>query len=157
MLGKYYAVASITIDSSAKRIVMLLFGLIASAAAYYIFMHYINTVRQCDFFRPLIILPQLGVTICFYLLCRTSFAERLYHNRYGYVFIRFIGGLCLEIYIVQPVIIRKYPLTEFFPLNVVMVFLMIVFSAYVLRCLSQVWSQTFKETDYNWREVVKPW
>lgn len=157
MLGKQYAVASTTIDSSTKKIVMLLSGLVVSVAAYYIFMHYINTVRQCDFFRPLIILPQLGVTVCFYLLCRTSFAERLYSNRYCYAFIRFVGGLCLEIYIVQPIIIRNWPLTELFPLNVVIVFLIIVFSAYVLKCLSHVWSQTFKETDYNWQEIVKPW
>lgn len=157
MLGKQYAVASTAIDSSTKRIVMLLSGLIVSVAAYYIFMHYINTVRQCDFFRPLIILPQLGVTVCFYLLCRTPFAERLYSNRYCYAFIRFVGGLCLEVYIVQPIIIRNWPLTELFPLNVVIVFLIIVFSAYVLRCLSHVWSQTFKEADYNWQEIVKPW
>lgn len=46
---------------------------------------------------------------------------------------------------------------EYFPLNILMVFAMIVFFAYALKCLGQVWLQTFKDSDYNWKEILKPW
>lgn len=35
------------------------------------------------------------------------------------------------------------------------IFAEILAVAYVLRCLGRIWSQTFKEEDYDWKEVLK--
>lgn len=67
-----------------------------------------------------------------------------------------IGGLCLEIYIVQPSIITD-KFNNIFPLNLIIIFIAIVISAYVLKCLSRIWSQTFKDGDYDLAKIFKPW
>ena len=127
-----------------------------SVMGYYLLI-YITEMDSFLFLKPFVILPQLGVTFFFYLLCRTIYAEHLYKNKCSYVFIRLIGGLCLEIYIVQPIIIHRFTMLEYFPLNILIVFTMIVFFAYALKCLGQVWQQTFKDADYNWKKILEPW
>ena len=131
-------------------------GLSMSVVGYYI-LTYITKMDYFLFLKPLVILPQLGVTLFFYLLCRTIYAERLYNNKFSYVFIRIIGGLCLEIYIVQSIIIREFAMMKYFPLKILIVFIMVVFFAYVLKCIGQVWRQTFKDSDYDWKEILNPW
>lgn len=65
-----------------------------------------------------------------------------------------IGGMCLEIYLVQSVLITdRYNM--FFPLNIVVVLAAIVVLAYFLRCLSRVWTQTFGDSGYDMKAIVK--
>ena len=74
-----------------------------------------------------------------------------YDSRPGLA-MRVIGGLCLEIYIVQYSLFTD-KLNFLFPLNLLIVFLEILIVAYVLRCLARIWLQTFKDADYDWKEV----
>ena len=46
--------------------------------------------------------------------------------------IMFIGGMCLEIYIVQPQLLMRFTMLSIFPLNIVVVFIIIVVCAYAL-------------------------
>jgi len=34
-------------------------------------------------------------------------------------------------------------------------FLIILFVAYLVRCLSRIFSQTFKDGEYDWKEVIR--
>lgn len=132
-------------------------SLFVSAAGYYLLMYITRPNTSFEFLRPFVIMPQLGVTFFFYLLCRTSSTEHLYQNKYAQAFIRFVGALCLEIYIVQPIVIHRFVLPEYFPANILIVYAIIICFAYLLKCLGRVWEQTFKEADYDWRGIIKPW
>lgn len=67
----------------------------------------------------------------------------------------FIGGLCLEVYIVQPMLINKFPMLSIFPANIFIVIFLIILCAYFLKVLSSFWTQTFSKEDYNFRGILK--
>lgn len=129
--------------------------LIISAAMYYVLMYFTSLGSVFENFRPLIILPQLGVVFGFYRLCSNKLAERLYSKPWSHAFIMFVGGICLEIYLVQPRLLEAFPMTEIFPLNILVMYVMIITCAYGLKMLSRFWAQTFKDENYNWKEIVK--
>lgn len=136
---------------------MLLSGLLLSATGYYGIMYIAKIGTSLQVLRPLVIIPQLGVTFFFYMLCRTTYAKRLYNNKRACSVVMFVGGLCLEIYLVQPPIIKTFAMPHLFPLNVAVVVTIILLGAYCLKCISRMWEQTFKEADYDWKEVIKPY
>ena len=94
-----------------------------------------------------------GICLSLYACCNSSFAQKVYNGRLGVV-IKFIGGLCLEIYVVQHAIITT-SLNSIFPLNLIVIFITILLAAYLLRCLSRMFLQTFQKEDYEWQEVFK--
>ena len=107
-----------------------------------------------NFVQVLSLLPLLGVTYYVYRLCNAESIKALYaHPKAGWC-IKAIGGLCLEVYLVQYYLFTDR-LNNIFPLNIPILFLEILIAAYILRCISRIWSQTFKESDYNWKEVFK--
>lgn len=93
------------------------------------------------------------ICISLYACCNTKVVKKIYESKFGLV-IQFIGGLCLEIYIVQHAIITSR-FNSIFPLNLIIVFIGIVLSAYVVKCLSRLFLQTFQKDDYNWKEILK--
>ena len=66
----------------------------------------------------------------------------------------FIGGLCLEIYLIQSPLL-KINLGLPYPVNYIVMFIMIIAGAYILRCCARFFSQTFGKEDYEWRKVFK--
>jgi peptidoglycan/LPS O-acetylase OafA/YrhL len=99
--------------------------------------------------------PLLGTTFYFYKVCNCRPLKRCYNNRYVGWCIKFIGGLCLEIYIVQSSLFTD-AMNSIFPLNIFVMFLIISVVAYLLRCISRIFAQTFKDGEYNWYEVFRP-
>lgn len=144
-------------DYPMKNLNMALSGLLllTSAVAYYVLMYITEIGTSMDFLHPFIIVPQLGVVYGFYRLCNSNFANELYNKKWTHAIIMFVGGLCLEIYIVQPPLLHTFPMTEIFPLNILVIFAMIIACAYILKVLSRVWQQTFREAEYDWKEIVK--
>lgn len=130
-------------------------GLAFSAVCYYLLMFLISRNASNHLLYPLVILPQLGVVYFFYAICNSSLAEKAYNNYWMHFLIMWIGGMCLEIYIVQPRLLQAFPMTEFFPLNILMLFAMIFICAYGLKILSRIWAQTFNDADYSWKVVLK--
>lgn len=108
------------------------------------------------FFRLQIftLLPLLGITYYFYKLCKSSCFLKLIENKYSAPIVKIVSGLCLEIYIVQYWVMTDR-LNSIFPLNILLVFVGITCFAYVLRCLSRWFSQTFKNEDYDWKAVFR--
>ena len=103
--------------------------------------------------QTLSLLPLLGVTHYVYRLCNAAGVKAIYHARAGWA-MRAIGGLCLEVYLVQNSLFTD-KLNSIFPFNILVVLAEILAVAYALRCLGRIWSQTFKEADYDWKEVFK--
>jgi hypothetical protein len=103
----------------------------------------------------IISLPLLfGIIYYLYKVCNSRLLAKIYNYKYASAIIKTVGGLCLEIYLVQNDLFTD-KMNSIFPLNIVIMFMAIVIVAYILRCLSRIFSQTFKGDDYNWKEVFK--
>ena len=137
-----------------QRCFVLLFGLVLCFVLYYAFCYLEGKNSDYHFMRPLNMIFVCGFAYFLFLLCSTPFMERVYHNRYGHAIIMIIGGLCLEIYLVQLRIISD-KLNWLFPLNIFVLFVCIFIAAYLLRCFARIWEQTFKEAEYNWKQIIQ--
>ena len=101
------------------------------------------------------LLPLLGITLFTYTIFNSNKIAEFFKNRYVNKSIMFVGGLCLEIYLIQ-IPLLKIDLGLPFPINYIAMFALIILSAYILRCFARIFSQTFNKQDYNWKEVFKP-
>lgn len=129
--------------------------LLLSVVVYYVIL--IASMRSTHMSQCQIIslLPLLGITFYSYKICNSQQLKQLYNHTYIGWSIKFIGGLCLEIYIVQYALFTD-SMNKIFPINILIMFLIIFAVAYLLRCASRIFSQTFKDGDYDWRAVFKP-
>lgn len=98
------------------------------------------------------LLPLLGTTYYFYKVCKSNALKSLYDSRIVGAIMKTISGLCLEVYLVQGVLFTDR-FNRFFPLNIFIVFVIILIVAYLLRCMGRWFSQTFKDGDYEWKKV----
>lgn len=119
---------------------------------FYALCAFKNTDRL-NFLQVLSLFPLLGVVYYIYRLCNVEVIKSIYDKKVGLV-LRTVGGLCLEIYLIQNYLFTDR-FNRLFPLNILIVFIGIVIAAYILRCLSRIWAQTFKNEDYDWKEVFK--
>lgn len=106
-----------------------------------------------NFLQTLSLFPLSGVVYYVYRMCNAEGIKTLYSKKVGTV-MRVIGGLCLEVYLAQYSLFTD-KLNFLFPLNILIIFIVILFVAYCLRCLARIWAQTFKESDYDWKGVFK--
>lgn len=101
------------------------------------------------------IIPLLGVCLYMYRLAETKQMLALYQNKYCRWIMSGIGGLCLEIYLVQAWL-RTTELNHLFPLNLIILFGGFVLAAYVCRATGRFIQQTFSSEDgYNWHSIFK--
>lgn len=102
------------------------------------------------------LLPLIGTVISIYKLCSTVAVCKMMRTKIG-LFLRFVAGLCLEIYVVSDIVIKQMigKLTDFFPFNLLVTFLFIVVVAYLTRCLARIFSQIFEKDDMNWKNVFE--
>ncbi|TLF43086.1 acyltransferase family protein [Maribacter aurantiacus] len=100
------------------------------------------------------IIPLLGMTFYFYKLSNTKELKYLYNHRFIGDVIKIVGGLCLEIYLVQHDLITD-KMNDFFPLNLIGMFLIILISAYILRCTARLFSQIFSQQNLNYQEIFR--
>lgn len=101
------------------------------------------------------LIPLLCVTLSTYTLCNSNKVKMLFNNKTVNNVAMFVGGLCLEIYLIQ-IPLLKIDLGIPFPINYIAMLALIISSAYILRCFARIFSQTFNKQDYNWKEVFKP-
>lgn len=95
-----------------------------------------------------------GICVTLYTYCNSPSVAKILDTRLGW-FVKFIGGLCLEIYVVQHAIIERIPIV-LTPINIILAYIAIFVAAYLLKCCSRLFLQTFSKEDYNWREIIKP-
>ena len=68
--------------------------------------------------------------------------------------ISLISTLTLEIYLIQEYFITdKY--NFLFPLNILLIFILIVSISYIIEIIARIFSYTFIKEDYNWDEIFK--
>lgn len=108
------------------------------------------------YLQILSLLPLMGIVVCIYKLCSASGVDAVMKTKVGFC-IRFIAGLCLEVYIVSNLVIKSMigKFDNIFPLNLIVTFCLIVVAAYVTRCVARVFLQIFEKEDMNWKVVLK--
>lgn len=105
-------------------------------------------------FQIVSLIPLLFTTFYFYKICNSKSLKGWYDNKiFGYL-IKLIGGLCLEIYLVQYSLFTD-KMNSLFPINLILMFIIIVIAAYILRCGARIFTQTFKDGEYDWKAVFK--
>ena len=67
---------------------------------------------------------------------------------------RFVSGLCLEAYIVQDVFFTD-KMKFLFPLNLLLMFFIVIAVAYLTRSLGRVILQLFQKEYFDWKAVVR--
>lgn len=113
---------------------------VSDRARYYTSPHLFSTV------------PLLFAVYFLYWACEGKAFARLYNNKFAHFLIRFMGGLCLEIYLVQNLLFTD-KLNFLFPLNIPMFFVIVVLASYLCRCLARIILQTFQKAPYDWKKV----
>ena len=96
----------------------------------------------------------MGIVYYFYKWCHAKFWEKLYSKKIGYTIIMTISGLCLESYLIQYSVFTT-KMNGIFRLNLPIMVIIVLLASFLCKCLSRLFSQTFGEGDYNWKEVVK--
>lgn len=119
---------------------------------------YYGTLLACElslmpnYMQLLSILIMLMITYSLYGICSTPVIQKIFLLPKVNFTIMTVGGLCLEIYMVQSRLIPLFT-SILFPLNIILVFFSIVLCAYFVRIFSRFFMQTFDKDDYNWRKI----
>lgn len=149
MLGLYSQRSKIIINKWWLDVVKVM----ACVVTFYLLCGFKNS-ESLNFIQMLSIIPLIGIVHYTYRICNIDGFKRFFiTSKVGWC-MNAIGGLCLEIYLVQGCLFSD-KLNFIFPANIPIIFICIVVFAYVIRCLSRIWSQTFKDNDYNWKEVFR--
>jgi hypothetical protein len=153
LLGAYLGNNTIELESKPMKdgvmliISLLLFYGIQILASRYIIISHLQIFT---------LIPLICIVLCIYKFSIAKSADKMLRTKIG-LCIRFVAGLCLEIYIVNDVVIRFMTgkMTDLFPLNLLVTFITIVFLAYITRCMSRVFLQIFGTDDIDWKSIVK--
>lgn len=142
------------LDINKPGLVKSLTSMFVCVLAFYGIMFFRGKGMIYDELQILTLLPLLGFVYSTYLFCNTRQMTDLYYGKITGLIIKVIGGLCLEIYLVQYSLLTD-KLNYLFPLNIFIIFLLILVMAYILRCTARIWAQTFKDGDYDWKAIIK--
>ncbi len=126
----------------------MLFAFIAFIC-FYAILFFSDIMRHIWQIQILSLAPLLIGVFFLYRVCCSDTVRQLFAKcrLFGLV-----GGLCLEIYIVQSSLFTT-EMNNLFPLNLLLMFLIIVFAALVLRCSARVFEQLFRREDFDWTKV----
>lgn len=126
-----------------------------SFAAYFILMKAGKGQADWRYYIQILALGPLHTFVWYaYKVASCGFVGRLFQRKYCGRTLHLIASLTLEIYIVQFMVITD-KLNSLFPLNVVLVFIMICIAAYLLRVVTQFFLQFLSDQEIAWKEMVR--
>lgn len=127
--------------------------LIFCVVAYYFIIYLSMRDGRATVWQFFCYFPALGTAYYFYKVFRAEWAVRIYSHPVAQAAIRFLGGLCLEIYLMQFNVITT-KLNHLFPLNIFIIFVGALLLAYLTRCLASFFLQTFSSKPYDWAKII---
>lgn len=141
-----------TSRQSRRQWLNLLLSLL-SAIAFYALCGVTIKQEKLAFLHVFTFVALMAVLYFLYLFADGDFARKIYQSRVGHFIIRFVGGLCLEIYVIQNWLITDR-MNALFPLNIPIMFCIVILAAYLIRIFARFLSQTFKDAPYDWKKMV---
>lgn len=100
------------------------------------------------------LLPLMGTFYYFYRLCNAPFFKVIMGHRSVRAIILTVAGLCLESYLIQSSLFTV-SLNSIWPLNLLIITILILFCSYAVRCCARLLLQTFSSDDYDWNAVFR--
>ena len=135
------------------RLSSVLLWMFVSFGAFYGIQWACEHYSAIEWLQIVSLLPLLSICLSMYRFTESRIVLTAYSNKYCRWVVKAIGGLCLEIYLVQ-VWVRTNAFNDLFPLNLLILFLLIVLAAYVCRTVGRLIQQTFSAEDgYRWNEI----
>lgn len=137
---------------------LLVFYGIQIAGGKYVWVSYLQLATM---------IPLLGLIWYLYRLANTEILQSFLKRRFWNFLVLTVGGLCLEIYLVQmpiltggrgrlPFIGYTDDLLPLFPLNILILLVVILCMAYVTRCVGRFFQETFDSKDgYDWGNILR--
>lgn len=105
-------------------------------------------------YQIITIVPLMGIVFYFYKWCHADFWKKLYAKKMWHTIIMTISGLCLESYLIQYSVFTT-KMNGIFPFNLPIMVIMVLLVAFICKCLSRLFSQTFGTGDYEWKKIIK--
>ena len=99
------------------------------------------------------IIPLLCFTSSMYCLCNAKVFTKAYNTHIGGIIIYVVSQLCLEVYLIQKFIFTD-AYNSLFPLNVLIIMLVVIVAAYVVKMLAEFILQTFRTEPYEWKKML---
>lgn len=101
------------------------------------------------------LIPLYGIVLFTYQWCRCCrIMQNFYQSAKGNKIVLLVSGLCLESYLIQNCLFTD-KLNQIWPLNILMIIALVLLCSYLVRCVARLFLQTFREEDFQWREIVK--
>lgn len=126
--------------------------LMLCVAVFYSIQFVAKVYRPVAPWQVVTLLPLMGITVYFYKWCNARWMKRIYESKWGNWVIMVIGGLCLESYLIQHSLFTD-KLNSIWPLNLIIIIIVILFCSYFVRCLARWFAQTFRTEDYEWKKI----
>lgn len=98
------------------------------------------------------LIPLLGIVVFFYKWCKSDFFLKIYQRSWSNKLIMLVSGICLESYLIQSVLFTD-KMNGIWPLNILLIFVVVIGCSYIVRCVARLFSQTFEDGDYKWNKV----
>lgn len=129
-------------------------GFVVSLVLFYLIVGVTDRVKSLSFLHVYSFLPLLSTVYFMYWLCMGDWAKSVYYSKVGNFLIRFVGGLCLEIYIIQNCLFTQR-FNHLFPLNIPLFLLIVIAVAYLCSCFGRFLRQTFQDAPYDWKDIIR--
>lgn len=128
-------------------------------AILYLILYYVCMViyKIDDFFchfQIISLLPLLTAIYWIYQFCNTKKVSSLLSKKYISWGIFFISSLTLEIYMVQYALFTNR-FNDIFPANIILIYIVIFVTAYLLKCLSRIFTMVFSDKQLIVKEIFK--
>jgi len=113
----------------------------------------INYITKGGDLAILSYIPLIGICVLVYITGKSSFIERLFGNKIWGNILFIIGNLCLESYMIQKYIFTD-AINNIFPMNIPIIMLAVLISAYFIHILASVISQIFDSKPFDWKGLL---
>ncbi|MCH5311278.1 MAG: acyltransferase [Prevotella sp.] len=102
------------------------------------------------------LLPLHGFIYYIYMSMTGKWTKKILCSAFGLP-VRIIASLTLEIYLVGFCFVYMVQFNNLFPLNLFIVFLILVATAYIVKVVCNFITQTISPQAYDWEAIIKPY
>jgi len=105
----------------------------------------------------IILVPVLmAIIFIFYKICSNRKVLGIYRSKSLYWALYGVSACCLEIYLSGGFVFGLGErMIKYFPVNILITFILVFVVAYLVKVFSNFLSQTFKSEDYDWKGMIK--
>lgn len=128
--------------------------MIVSFIAYFVILKIGKGAMGIRYYSQITALIPLHTFVYYlYKVASYSWCDKVFHSKRVGKIMSWIAALTLEIYIVQFAFITNQ-FNSIFPLNVLLVFAIIVLAAYLLKVMTSLFLAVLSKEDLEWKEIV---